>query len=80
MYMGKSVYIILILKMIMDMVRHGFMLLFLLFLTLPALACTTCNRPLQAAIFDESFLKLFFYMLLPFLFIGAAVYRLNKLK
>ncbi|WP_299700432.1 hypothetical protein [uncultured Pontibacter sp.] len=59
-----------------------FVILFLLFLiiSLPAFACTTCNRPLQAAIFDESFLKLFFYMLLPFLFIGAAVYRLHKLK
>lgn len=54
--------------------------LLVLLINLPALACTTCNRPLQAAIFDESFLKLFFYMLLPFLFIGVAVYRLNKLK
>ncbi|WP_255593720.1 hypothetical protein [Pontibacter sp. HSC-14F20] len=52
----------------------------ILLVSLPALACTTCNRPLQAAIFDESFLKLFFYMLLPFLFIWAAVYRLHKLK
>jgi hypothetical protein len=55
-------------------------LLLALLISVPAFACTTCNRPLQAAIFDESFLKLFFYMLLPFLFIGAAVYRLNKLK
>jgi hypothetical protein len=55
-------------------------LLLVLLISVPAFACTTCNRPLQAAIFDESFLKLFFYMLLPFLFIGAAVYRLNKLK
>ncbi|WP_299986620.1 hypothetical protein [uncultured Pontibacter sp.] len=54
--------------------------LFILLSSATALACTTCNRPLQAAIFDESFLKLFFYMLLPFLVIGAAVYRLNKLK
>lgn len=52
----------------------------LLFLRFTALACTTCNRPLQAAIFDESFLKILFYMLLPFLFIGVAVYRLHKLK
>lgn len=54
--------------------------LLILLISLPAYACTTCNRPLQAAIFDESFLTLFFYMLLPFLFIGVAVYRLNKLK
>ncbi|PVY42250.1 hypothetical protein [Pontibacter virosus] len=60
--------------------RLTMLVLLVLVTSLPVLACTTCNRPLQAAIFDESFLKLFFYMLLPFLFIGAAVYRLNKLK
>jgi hypothetical protein len=60
--------------------RLMLLILLVLIICLPASACTTCNRPLQAAIFDESFLKLFFYMLLPFLFIGVAVYRLNKLK
>lgn len=60
--------------------RLTLLVVFLLLSSVPALACTTCNRPLQAAIFDESFLKLFFYMLLPFLVIGVAVYRLNKLK
>ncbi|EJF11467.1 hypothetical protein [Pontibacter sp. BAB1700] len=60
--------------------RQVLPLVLVMLISLPVLACTTCNRPLQAAIFDESFLKVFFYMLLPFLFIGAAVYRLNKLK
>jgi hypothetical protein len=68
-------------KMTFYLVSRLVLSLFLfLLVSLPASACTTCNRPLQAAIFDESFLKLFFYMLLPFLFIGVAVYRLNKLK
>jgi hypothetical protein len=66
--------------MIKYLFRLGAVLLLLLIVSLPVLACTTCNRPLQAAIFDESFVKLFFYMLLPFLFIGAIVFRLNKLK
>lgn len=60
--------------------RMTLLMLFVLLIHLPASACTTCNRPLQAAIFDDSFLQLFLYMLLPFLFIGLAVYRLHKLK
>ncbi len=55
------------------------MVLFLL-LSLPALACTTCNRPLQAAIFDASFTRLFFYMLLPFALVWGIANRLHKLK
>ena len=48
--------------------------------SLPAIACTTCNRPLQAAIFDTGFSKLFLFMLLPFVLVWAVAARLNKLK
>ncbi|MHC2992483.1 hypothetical protein OB13_13140, partial [Pontibacter sp. HJ8] len=48
--------------------------------SLPAMACTTCNRPLQTAIFDAGFTKLFFFMLLPFALVWVVVSRLNKLK
>ena len=57
----------------------AFLLLFLL-ANLPAIACTTCNRPLQAAIFDASFSKLFFFMLLPFALVWVVASRLHKLK
>lgn len=48
--------------------------------SLPVFACTTCNRPLQAAIFDASFLNLFLLMLLPFILVWLVVFRLYKLK
>jgi len=57
----------------------AFLLLFLL-ASIPAIACTTCNRPLQAAIFDSGFGKLFLFMLLPFALVWVVAARLNKLK
>ncbi|WP_187260891.1 hypothetical protein [Pontibacter beigongshangensis] len=55
-------------------------LLLLLLNGFQAAACTTCNRPLQAAIFDDSFFRLFFLMILPFAFVWAIVSKLNKLE
>jgi hypothetical protein len=52
----------------------------LLLTCLPARACLTCNRPLQAAILEEQFWELSFFMLLPFLVVGLIVIRLYKLK
>lgn len=66
--------------MMKHLLHPALTLVFLLLISLPAIACTTCNRPLQAAIFDESFLKLLLYMLLPFVIIGAIVLRLHRLK
>ena len=67
-------------KMTNGLLRVVLSLLMVVQVHLPVVACTTCNRPLQAAIFDASFMKILCYMLLPFLFIGVAVYRLHKLK
>lgn len=59
------------------------LLVFFAFFWMPlqeALACTTCNRPLQASLFDAGFLKMFFLMLLPFVLVWVAVARIYKLK
>ncbi len=55
-------------------------LLFLLATGVEVFACTTCNRPLQKALFDASFLKLLLWMALPFLFVWALVIKIHKLK
>jgi hypothetical protein len=46
----------------------------------PALACTTCNQPLQEAIFGHDFAGIFLKMLLPFLLLGLVIRFLYRLK
>jgi len=46
----------------------------------PAWACISCNRSLQVSVFDANFWKNSFYMILPFLVIGAIIFRIYKLK
>jgi hypothetical protein len=47
---------------------------------LPARACTTCNRPLQAAIFEPDFPATLLKMLLPLLLVLLLVRLLYRLK
>ena len=47
---------------------------------LPARACTTCNRPLQAALFGPDFLSTLLKMLLPLLLVLLLVRLLYRLK
>ena len=51
-----------------------------LLLPLPAQACTTCNRPLQEAIFGPDFPSTLLKMLLPIVLILALVRLLYRLK
>jgi hypothetical protein len=48
--------------------------------TLPARACTTCNRPLQEAIFGPGFTPTLLKMLLPVLLVLVLVRLLYRLK
>ena len=54
--------------------------LFSLLAPLPARACTTCNRPLQEAIFAPGFPATLLKMLLPILIILGLVRLLYRLK
>lgn len=59
------------------------LLVFFAFFLMPLqelFACTTCNRPLQASLFDAGFTKMFFLMLLPFILVWVVVARIYKLK
>ena len=56
------------------------LLVLFLLISQEAVACTTCNRTLRAAIFDDSFATLFFLMVLPFALAWAIVARNHKLK
>ena len=47
---------------------------------LPARACTTCNRPLQEAIFGPGFTPILLKMLLPVLLVLVLVRLLYRLK
>jgi hypothetical protein len=47
---------------------------------LPARACTTCNRPLQEALFGPGFTPTLLKMLLPILLILVLVRLLYRLK
>ncbi len=47
---------------------------------LPARACTTCNRPLQAALFGPDFPVILLKMLLPLLLVLLLVRLLYRLK
>ena len=51
-----------------------------LFAQLPAQACTTCNRPLQEAIFGPEFLVTLLKMLLPIVVILVLVRLLYRVK
>jgi len=46
----------------------------------PAGACTTCNQPLQAALFTAGFPVLLLKMLLPLPLLGLLVRRLYRLR
>ena len=48
--------------------------------SLPARACTTCNRPLQDAIFGPGFTPTLLKMLLPLLLVLGLVRLLYRLK
>lgn len=48
--------------------------------SLPAQACTTCNRPLQEAIFTADFPPTLLKMLLPLLLLVFLVRRLYRLR
>ena len=56
------------------------LLLMFVLCSIPASACTTCNRPLQAAIFDVSFTRLFLFMVLPFALVWVIAGVLHKQK
>jgi hypothetical protein len=45
-----------------------------------ASACTTCNQPLQVAVFGHDFAGIFLKMLLPFLLLGLVIRFLYRLK
>ncbi|EMR01547.1 hypothetical protein ADICEAN_03332 [Cesiribacter andamanensis AMV16] len=60
--------------------RFCFLLVGLMLTGTVAMACTTCNPPLQAAIFRENFLSRFLFILLPFVVVGLICMRLSKLK
>lgn len=61
-------------------VLRGVFIIILNVLSFSAMACTTCNRRLQAAIFDENFFIYLIQMLLPFLIIGLIAGALYRLK
>ncbi|MGV3504096.1 MAG: hypothetical protein ACO1O1_10330 [Adhaeribacter sp.] len=65
------------------MKKHLLRALVLSFLCLwqvPAIACLSCNRPLQVSIFDDNFWQYTFYMALPFVVVGLLVRGIYKLK
>lgn len=47
---------------------------------LPARACTTCNRPLQGAIFGNEFFGILLKMMLPVLLLGLVIRYLYRLR
>ena len=46
----------------------------------PVLACTTCNQPLQEAIFRHDFTGIFLKMMLPVLLLGLVIRFLYRLR
>jgi hypothetical protein len=54
--------------------------LLLIMAAVPALACTTCNKQVQAGIFDGNFIQNLVYILLPFAVVGCIVAALYRIK
>jgi len=61
-------------------ILRGVLIIILNVLSFAAMACTTCNRRLHAAIFNENFFTYLILMLLPFLIIGLIAGALYRLK
>lgn len=63
-----------------QLILRGVFIIILNVLSFAAMACTTCNRRLRDAIFNENFFTYLMQMLLPFLIIGLIAGALYRLK
>lgn len=63
-----------------QLILRGVFIIILNVLSFAAMACTTCNRWLQDAIFNENFYTYLMQLLLPFLILGLIVGALHRLK
>jgi uncharacterized membrane protein len=64
----------------MQMKQKGLLLTCLLFTTVPALACITCDRRIRQGIFNSAFGQNVLVMILPFAVLGGIVVLLAKLS